>query len=105
MSISTKSYLRTGLMLIGFGLLPIAVSLAAGLIAAVLGCTLDEGSVHACVVLGLDIGPALYALGLAVWFVAFTLPPALIGVAILFVLWVISLRRGETDMDETDANA
>jgi hypothetical protein len=82
MSASTRSYLRTGLMLIGFGMLPILISLIADLVAAALGCSLDEGSVHVCQVIGVESGPVLYAMGLAVWFIAFTFPPALVGVAI-----------------------
>ena len=30
---------------------------------------LNEASVHACPLLGVNIGPLLYAIGLAVWFV------------------------------------
>lgn len=34
------------------------------------GCDLNEASVHACPLLGVNIGPLLYAMGLAVWFVS-----------------------------------
>ena len=39
---------------------PILVALTAGLVAAALGCQLDEGDVHACPLLGVDLGGVLY---------------------------------------------
>ena len=40
---------------------PILVALTAGLVAAVLGCQLDEGNIHACPLLGVDLGGVLYS--------------------------------------------
>ena len=37
---------------------------------SLLGCDLNEASVHPCPLLGVNVGPLLYAMGLAVWFVA-----------------------------------
>ncbi|MGA7489518.1 MAG: hypothetical protein WBW74_21545 [Xanthobacteraceae bacterium] len=63
---------------------PLLVSLAASLVAMLLGCRLDEGGVHPCSVLGLDIGGALYMFGMLFWFGLFALPIVAIG----FIVWL-----------------
>ena len=65
-----KSFLRGALIVIALALSPIAVTYSAGFIASLLGCDLNEASVHPCPLLGVNVGPLLYAMGLAVWFVA-----------------------------------
>lgn len=64
---------------------PFVATLGAGGIAAVLGCQLDEGNVHPCVVLGVDLGYALYATALSGLLMLITLPAA--GIALL--IWLI----------------
>jgi hypothetical protein len=55
-------------------LLPIvSVFLAMGL-ASYGGCQLDEGSVHPCVIAGVDLGETLYGMAVAGWFAIGTLP-------------------------------
>ncbi len=71
------------------GVFPVLVSLLAATIASANGCTLNEGSKHACVVLGVDIGGQLYALGLAVWFSVVTLPIGVAGLAVSLI-WLIT---------------
>jgi len=102
---NTRSYLRTILILAVFGASPILIAYLGAFIASVLGCQLDERTVPPCELLGANIGPVLNAMTVAVWFTGFTLAPALVGIVILVILWLISLRRGDADMDETDANA
>ncbi|MGB3038488.1 MAG: hypothetical protein WBB72_14065 [Methyloceanibacter sp.] len=65
-----KSFLRGALIVIALAFSPVAVTYTAGLIALLIGCDLNEASVHACPLLGVNIGPLLYAMGLAVWFVS-----------------------------------
>ena len=65
-----KSFLRGALIVIALAFSPVAVTYTAGLIALLVGCNLTEASVHACPLLGVNIGPLLYAMGLAVWFVS-----------------------------------
>jgi hypothetical protein len=49
-----------------------------------------SGSVHACQkILGIDLGPVLYAMGLAVWFMAFTMPLALVALIVLIIVNVV----------------
>ena len=61
---------------------PLLLTLAAGLIATILGCDLNEGDVHPCIVLGADIGYPLYFFGMMFWFGFFTLPVAAVGLLI-----------------------
>jgi hypothetical protein len=51
MSKPTKGFLLTGLAIVVISVAPMIVTLIAAAIAGVLGCPLDEGSVHSCVVL------------------------------------------------------
>ncbi len=37
-------------------------------------CQLDEGSVHTCLIAGLDLGPTLYTMSVGAWFGLVTLP-------------------------------
>jgi hypothetical protein len=78
---------------------PILVALTAGLVAAALGCQLDEGNVHACPLLGVDLGTTLYVFGMFGWLMLVTIPVGGIG----FLVWlgfavgllVRRLRRSE----------
>ena len=48
---------------------------------AVFGCRIDEGAAHACLVAGVDAGPALYAVGMVGLLGVFALPLVLLVVA------------------------
>lgn len=84
---------KAGLFIAGagmlFAVLPIVGALSAGLMGSVPGCPVDEGSVHTCVVFGLDIGNVLYTLGVMGWFALITMPigiaTAAVGTLIAFV--------------------
>jgi hypothetical protein len=67
-------YLIIGL----FTVAPILSVVIAASIAGACGCKLDEGDAHPCIVLGVDIGGVLYAMGLAVWLIPITLPIGLL---------------------------
>ena len=78
---------------------PLLVTLTAGLIAAALGCQLNESAVHACPLLGVDFGGVLTFFGMFAWLTFMTIPfgaigfPRLAGFAA--VLLVRRLRRSE----------
>ena len=78
---------------------PILVALTAGLVAAALGCPLDEGNIHACPLLGVDLGGVLYFFGMFGWFTLMTIPFGAIGFLVWLgfavVLLVTRLRRSE----------
>lgn len=50
-----------------FGVLPIATTWLAGVIASAAGCRLHNGFANACVVGGYEVGEPLYRAGLAFW--------------------------------------
>lgn len=70
-----------------FALAPILVAIGSGSVAHALGCQVDEGSVHPCVVAGMNWGPLFYDLGVLGWLFLVTLP---LG-GILFVALTIFL--------------
>jgi hypothetical protein len=86
---SRKRFLLTALGIVGFAILPILSMLIAVVIAGVSGCAIDEGSVHPCLVLGIDLGTMLYSMAVFGWFVMFTFPLAGIALFILIVAWIV----------------
>lgn len=74
--------------------LPMIPVFIAGAIASGCGCQLDEGNVHPCVVLGVDIGSTLYAMGVMGWFGLLTFPSGLLGL-LLFTVAVITERKSD----------
>lgn len=78
--------LRWGAVIaLAIGLLPLILTIIAGATAHVLGCKLDEGSVHPCFLIGLNIGDVLYTMGMMFWFFFITGPL----VAAVVALWVL----------------
>jgi hypothetical protein len=101
-----KSLLRGALIVIALALSPIAVTYTAGLIALLLGCDLNEAAVHPCLLLGVNIGPLLYAMGLAVWFVALTVAAGLVALLVLAIVWFIrTVRARRAKVDATGVKA
>jgi hypothetical protein len=72
---------------------PILVALTAGLVAVALGCQLDEGNIHACPLLGIDLGGVLYFFGMFGWFTLMTIPFGGIGFLVWLVFAVVLLVR------------
>jgi hypothetical protein len=64
--------------------LPLCSLLLAGAVASLLGCTLNEANDHPCFILGVPIGPALYALATMGWLMIVTLP---LG-AVALITWI-----------------
>jgi len=101
-----KSFLRGALIVIALAFSPIAVTYSAGLIASLLGCDLNEASVHPCPLLGVNIGPLLYAMGLAVWFVSLTVLAGLLALVVLVIIFIVrTLRARRAKVDATGAKA
>lgn len=68
-------------------LAPMLLASAAGAIAHALGCRLDEGDAHACLLAGTDIGGLLYSWFVMGWF--FLLTMWLVPAAI--ILWIAAI--------------
>ncbi len=66
---------------------PVGSVTIAGTAANAFGCTVDEGSVHPCLIGGKDFGELLYTLGVLGWLMLLTLP---IG-ALAVLIWIIVL--------------
>ena len=82
----TKRLMIPSLMLIVlFGVAPLWSDLTASTTANALGCALDEGSAHLCLLAGHDIGGMLYSMFVNIWFGMMTIPFA--GLALL--VWLI----------------
>ena len=62
------------ILILLFAALPIIGALTAGGVASALGCRLDEGNVHPCPFLGMDLGETLYAFGELGWLSLLTIP-------------------------------
>ena len=61
---------------------------------------------HACPLLGVNIGPLLYAMGLAVWFVPFTVLAGLLTLVVLVIIFIVrTLRARRAKVDATGAKA
>lgn len=77
--------------LVGFGLGPLFVALAAGGIANALGCRLNEAAAHPCQLGPFDIGESLYGFGMMGWLSIATLPLA--GLAMAGFTLYLLIRR------------
>ena len=64
--------------------LPLLSLLLAGILAKLLGCTLNEADVHPCQILGVPIGTLLYSLSTLGWLMILSLP---LG-AVALVTWI-----------------
>jgi hypothetical protein len=74
------------ILIVLFAGLPIIGAVGAGGVAYAIGCKLDEGSVHPCPYLGVDLGEPLYAFFVLGWLSVLTIPAG----ALLFLLWLIA---------------
>ena len=70
-----------------FGIAPVLSVLISSGIASAGGCTLNEGSASACILLGVNLGGLLSGMFVAGWFTLMTLPLATGA----FLLWSIIL--------------
>lgn len=70
---------------------PILSIMTASMISNACGASLDEGSPHTCFILGHDIGPLLYNMGMAGWFLYITLPTGLVLI-LAFSVILLTIR-------------
>jgi len=72
---------------------PLLTALAAGGLATWLGCELNEGSSHPCILFGSDIGETLYTLGVLGWLSIIGIPFAAIALVIWAIIALVLNRR------------
>jgi hypothetical protein len=70
------------------GVAPIISTLIAGGIAEANGCLLDEGSVHPCVINGVDYGETLLTMGMLAWLTLASVPIAM-GLFVIYLAIII----------------
>jgi hypothetical protein len=75
-----------------FTIAPILSTFLADLIAAIFGATLNEGSVHPCLVGGYDLGPLLSSMSEYGWLMLITLPVGIVLILALTISLVLARR-------------
>ena len=78
------------ILLVAFTLMPLGGVMAAGGLADLWGCTVDEGGATPCLVAGRDMGDFLVELFVSGWFMLLTMP---VG-AVLLLMWLVVRLRG-----------
>jgi hypothetical protein len=91
---------------VAFGIAPLISVIIAGTLASSHGCTLHEGGVNPCVILGHDFGQLLYTMGVMGWFMFLTVPVAIYGIGSSLVMAiVVFLTRRRKRKDESGSTA
>ena len=92
---SLKRRFLPPLTLLFIGLLPLFSVLFTAAMASAFDCRVDEGSVHPCIVAGIDIGGLLYTTGVMGWLMLVSLPLAALALVwlLLTAVWTFGLRR------------
>jgi hypothetical protein len=80
-------------LIVLFTTAPIISVVIASTIASKCGCRLDEGNVHSCMVLGHDLGPLLYQMFVAGWFMLLTIPSGLLAFVAFTITVVVEAKR------------
>jgi hypothetical protein len=71
--------------------IPVLSAFTAGAIASFNGCRLDEGSVHPCSVLGIEMGDTLYFMGVLAWLGLATIPLGMIAIGVVAIVMLAHL--------------
>lgn len=100
------SFLRGAAIAILLALAPIFITYTAGYIAVALKCDLNEVAEHACLLLGLNVGPVLATMAQSIWFISLTVLAGLLALIVLFVVWMVRVVRARrAKVDATPAAA
>lgn len=75
-----------------FAISPVLLLLLAGFATSHLGCVVNEGNAHPCLVLGIDIGEMLYLGALGGFLPFITIPAGIVLAGIYTVLMLVSDR-------------
>jgi hypothetical protein len=97
------SFLRGAAIVMALAILPIAVTYAAGMVAAAIGCDLNEVAARPCTMLGVNVGLLLATMAQSIWLIAMTLAAGLLALIVLFFVWiarVVKARRAKVDRDQ-----
>ena len=86
-----KLVLLVAVTLIAFA--PVLSVLTTSAIATALGCKVDEGNIHPCLIAGLDIGGMLYGMGVMGWLMIPAAPLMLVAILGWIALGVSAVIR------------
>lgn len=84
-----KIYFWALVAIVLFSAAPLISAFAAEAIANGNGCTLDEGTVHTCMIMGADWGEALYNMFVLGWLMLATLPLGSAAFLVMIVVFII----------------
>ena len=73
------------------GFLPLLITFLASAIAKSNSCKLHEGYSNPCILFGVDIGDALYAMGIMLWLSLVTLPIGIV-VIVISLIWAVRIK-------------
>jgi hypothetical protein len=71
------------------GALPLLSVAGASVVASLGGCPLDEGSIHPCIIAGMDLGEQLYTAGVLGWLMLVTIPAGILASVGLGIIWLV----------------
>jgi hypothetical protein len=92
------AYLVTFVVIVLFATAPLLSVYVTYLVAESHGCTVNEATIHPCIVLGIDLGGLLYTTGVLGWFMLATLPlggGALIVWLVVLLIHFIASRQSQ----------
>lgn len=86
-------FIAIGTLIVVAAAFPLLAAFAAGTIANLNGCMLNEGSANPCVIAGADYGETLYSLGVLGWLAIATLPIGIAALAIWALIFIVAAIR------------
>jgi hypothetical protein len=92
------TFISLSILIALVAMFPLLAAMAAGAVASLNGCMLNEGGANPCVIAGIDFGNALYFLGVLGWLAIATVPMGIGVLAVwVFAFGVIALRAKAID--------
>jgi len=91
--VSQKSLAGLGALLVGIGIAPIGIAIAAEMLGRSLGCSTDASGARPCLVGGIDFGDALHTGFMMGFLTLLTAPIFLTGLGLLIFVGVRALIR------------
>jgi len=82
--------IAVGTLIVVAAAFPLLAAFAAGTIANLNGCTLNEGSANPCVIAGADYGDTLYSLGVLGWLAIATVPIGIAALAVWALIFIVA---------------
>jgi hypothetical protein len=83
-------FIAIGTLIIVGAAFPLLAAFAAGTIANLNSCLLNEGSANPCVIAGTDYGDTLYSLGLMGWLAIATVPIGIAALAVWALIFIVA---------------